>query len=93
MKKGQTQFKFIRPMSNMRIVLLSVEQGNCNPQSIADSTGLFVGQVRHALKNLCFIRAVMADRDDLGRSMFIIPGSMVGVANNLKGVSSIFNCR
>lgn len=91
MKKGQTQFKFVRPMSNMRIVLLSVEQGNCNPQSIADSTGLFVGQVRQALKNLCFIRAVMADRDDSGRSMFIIPGSRVGVAKNLKGVSSIFN--
>ena len=92
MKKGQTQFKFIRPMSNMRVVLLSVEQGNCNLQSISDSTGLFIGQVRQALKNLCFIRAVKADRDDNGRSIYIIPGSRVGVAANLKGVSSIFNC-
>lgn len=91
MKKGQTNFKFIRPMSNMRVVLLSVEQGNCNPQAIADSTGLFIGQVKQALKNLCFIRAVMADRDTNGRSMYIIPGSRVGVAANLKGVSSIFS--
>ena len=91
MKKGQTHFKFIRPMSNMRVVLLSVEQGNCNPQSIADSTGLFIGQVKQALKNLCFIRAVMADRDTNGRSMYIIPGSRVGVASNLKGVNSIFS--
>ena len=77
----------------MRVVLLSVEQGNCNPQSIADSTKRSIGQVKQALKNLCFIRAVMVDRDDNGRSMYIIPGSRVGVASNLKGVSSIFNCR
>lgn len=93
MKKGQTHFKFIRPMSNMRVVLLAVEQGNCNPQSIADGTGRSIGQVRQALKNLCFIRAVKADRDENGRSMYIIPGSRVDIAANLKGVSSIFNCR
>ena len=93
MKKGQTQFKFIRPMSNMRIVLLSVEQGNCTNRAITESTGLVIGQVRQALKNLCFIRAVAIDRDDIGRSMFVIPGIRVGVAKNLKGVSSIFNVR
>ena len=93
MKKGQTHFKFIRPMSNMRIVLSAVEQGNCNKQSIVDSTRLQMGQVRQALKNLCWLRAVLVERDDNGRSIFIIPGSRVGVASNLKGVSSIFNCK
>lgn len=93
MKKGQTHFKFIRPMSNMRVVLSAVEQGNCTPRAIADSSGLFLGQVKQSLKHLCYIRAVMADRDSCGRFMYIIPGSRVGVASNLKGVSSIFNCK
>ena len=92
MKKGQTQFKFIRPMSNMRVVLSAVEQGNCNKQSIVDATRLQVGQVRQALKNLCWLRAVLVDRDENGRNMFIVPGSRVGVASNLKGINSIFSC-
>jgi hypothetical protein len=93
MKKGQTQFKFIRPMSNMRVVLSYVEQGNCTPKAIVDASGLFMGQVKQSLKHLCYIRAVMADRDDCGRFMYIIPGSRVGVASNLKGVCSIFACK
>ena len=91
MKKGQTHFKFIRPMSNMRIVLSVVEQGNCTHKSIQDASGLFKGQVRNALKNLCFIRAVIADRDECGRFIYIIPGSRVGVAPVLKGINSIFS--
>lgn len=93
MKKGQNNFKFIRPMSNMRVVLQAVEQGNCTKQSIADASGLHIGQVRQALKNLCFIRAVCVARDSSGRNAFLIPNSYVGVASNLKGVSSIFNCK
>ena len=92
MKKGQTQFKFIRPMSNMRQVLSAVEQGNCNKQSIVDATRLQVGQVRQALKNLCWLRAVLVDRDENGRNMFIVPGSRIGIASNLKGINSIFSC-
>lgn len=91
MKKGQTQFKFIRPMSNMRVVLEAVEQGNCNSRSIQDATKLVKGKVMNALRNLCFIRAVVADRDEFGRFIYIIPGSRVGVASNLKGVCSIFS--
>lgn len=93
MKKGQTHFKFIRPMSNMRQVLSAVEQGNCTKLAIVDATRLQIGQVRQALKNLCWLRAVLVDRDENGRNMFIVPGSRVGIASNLKGVSSIFNCK
>lgn len=93
MKKGQTQFKFTRPMSNMRRVLLSVEQGDCTQRAIAESTGLFIGKVRHALKNLCTHGMATKVKDEVGRYIYIIPGSRVGVAKNLKGVSSIFNVR
>lgn len=93
MKKGQTHFKFIRPMSNMRLVLSVVEQGHSSKVEIQKESNLFPGQVSNALKNLCFIRAVVAERDESGRSVFIIPGSRVGVASNLKGVNSIFSVR
>ncbi len=92
MKKGQTHFKFIRPMSNMRRVLEVVEQGNCTHQSIGDASGLLKGRVKQALKNLCFIRAVIVDRDSNGRNIFVIPHSRIGVAANLKGINSIFSC-
>jgi hypothetical protein len=78
-------------MSNMRVVLLAVEQGNCTHQSIKDASGLFAGQIKQALKNLCWIRAVVTDRNANGRTIFIVPGSRVGVAANLRGVNSIFN--
>lgn len=91
MKKGQQHFNFIRPMSNMRVVLLAVEQGNCTHQLIKDASGLFAGQIKQALKNLCWIRAVVTERDSSGRNTFIVPGSRIGVAANLRGVNSIFN--
>lgn len=91
MKKGQTHFKFIRPMSNMRLVLSVVEQGNCTRQAIKDASGLFAGQVARALHNLSFIGAITIGRDDCGRFNYFIPGSRVGVAPNLKGINSIFS--
>ena len=91
MKKGQTHFKWIKPMSNMRLVLSVVEQGNCTKQSITDASGLVPGRVARALHNLSFIGAITIGRDGFGRFQYFIPGSRVGVANHLKGINSIFS--
>lgn len=90
MKKGQTHFKWIKPMSNMRLVLSVVEQGNCTRQAITEASGLVPGRVARALHNLSFIGAITIGRDAFGRFQYFIPGSRVDVAGNLKGVSSIF---
>ena len=91
MKKGQTHFKWIKPMSNMRLVLSVVEQGNCTKKAITDASGLVSGRVSRALHNLSFIGAITIGRDDFGRFQYYIPDSRVGVAKNLKGINSIFS--
>ena len=91
MKKGQTQFKWIKPASNMRIVLSVVEQGNCTKRDIAEASGLVPGRVARALHNLSFIGAITIGRDDFGRFQYFIPDSRVNVASNLKGINSIFS--
>ena len=78
-------------MSNMRLVLSVVEQGNCTRQAITEASGLVPGRVARALHNLSFIGAITIARDDCGRFQYFISGSRVGVANHLKGISSIFS--
>lgn len=94
-RKGQSDFKFIRPMSNMRVVLLAVEQGNCTRRAIIEATGLIDGKVKSALFNLSFIGAVKKSRSREGTTIWITPGSWEAepVAKCLKGVRSIFDVR
>ena len=98
MKKGQTQFKFIRPMSNMRQVLSAVEQGNCTPRAIQDASGLSIGEVANALKNLVYNKFLQAANDRNRRKVYFVFGEQIPweyaeLPENIKGVRSIFNCK
>jgi hypothetical protein len=58
LKKNQP-VKFERPMSTMRQVYLSIEQGNKYRGDIQADTKLLQGQVQSALWNLVYIGAVV----------------------------------
>lgn len=92
LKKGHL-VSFTRPMSTMRRVLSAVELGTDRRDDIMAETGLRMGQVRSALYNLVFIGAVVLQRDASGRTIYVTPGRLGPVAANLRGISSIFNCR
>ena len=92
LKKGQP-VKFTRPVSTMRTVLLAVEHGFEYRQDILKETGLKAGQVQAALYNLTYIGVINRGTDEHGRSIYMLPGRIYGVAPNLKGVRSIFDVR
>lgn len=91
LKKGQS-VKFTRPMSSMRLVLMSVENGNCSVRSIMDDTRLTRGQVMGAIANLAYIGALCTkQKDPQGRAIYTLPGQIHGVPPCLKAVNSVFN--
>jgi hypothetical protein len=92
LKKNQP-VKFERPMSTMRQVYLSIEQGNKYRGDIQADTKLLQGQVQSALWNLVYIGAVVRKDDKEGRSVYQVPGMEYTVAKNLLGVRSIFDVR
>lgn len=93
LKKNQQHFKYIRPMSNMRIVLSAIEQGYRYKHEIVEETALYEGKVKSALVNLTYIGAISLCRDKEGRTYYETPDRFDGIASCLKGVSSIFNVR
>jgi transcription initiation factor IIE alpha subunit len=93
MLKKNCPVKFSRPVSTMRAVFEQVEQGVQYRSEIVEKTGLVQSKVRAALYNLTFIGVIERGEDELGRSVYVIPNSHVGVALCLKGVSSIFHVR
>lgn len=89
LKKGQTKLQ--RPHSNMRMVFLSIEQGNHRRQDIMRDTGLPEGKVKSAQWNLAFIGCIVKTTDENGRTVYVVPREPREVAANLKGINSIFN--
>ena len=92
LKKNQP-VKFSRPMSTMRTVLLAVEHGYQYRHDILTETKLKAGQVQAALYNLTFCGIVVRGTDDVGRSIYSLPGRISGVPKCLCGVRSIFDAR
>jgi len=90
-EKNQQHFKFTRPESDTRRVLTAVEQGHDTSSKIETKLKLPKGKVKHALKNLCTLGAIVREIDFQGRSVFLVPGSRIVVAGNVKGVRSIFD--
>jgi hypothetical protein len=91
-KKDQKTVKYTLPMSNMRVVLMSIERGNNLRRDIEAETKLGKRKVNSALLNLKFIGAIKVERRLAGRTLFYIEGQITeGVAHNLKGINSIFN--
>lgn len=70
--------KFTRPMSYMRRVLMAIEQGNHRQEVIIEVTGLQFGNVRSAIDNLLYIKAILRSEDRQGRKIYYVPGQQVG---------------
>ena len=87
LKKNQP-LQFKRPMSSMRLVLSSIEDGNCSIHSIMDATRLKKGQVTAAIANLGAI--CTKQRDINGRAIYVLPGQIGEISQCLKGISTIF---
>ena len=77
LKKDHTP-RFTRPMSNMRVVLMSIEQSNHSLQSIITDTKLHQGKVKSAILNLLYIKAILKSEDRQGRQIFFVQGQQVG---------------
>lgn len=93
LKKGQ-MVSFKRPISSMRTVLESVENGLRQTHEIVEVTKLRRGQVKSALHNLSFIGAIRSVHDEHGRCIYVVPGERLEpVAECLLGVRSIFDVR
>lgn len=93
LKKGQP-IKFKRPESSMARVLRSIENGHITLFAIRKETGLTKGQVAAAVANLAYIGAICTRmKDEQGRAVYILPGTIQGFAPCLKGVRSIFDAR
>ena len=65
-------------MSNMRVVLMSIEQCNHSLQSIIVDTKLNQGKVKSAILNLLYIKAIQKSEDRQGRQIFFVQGQQVG---------------
>jgi hypothetical protein len=84
--------KFTRPMSNMRVVLMSIEQGNHSQQAILDDTGLQALAMKSAIMNLLYIAAIQKSDDRQGRRIYFVQGQHVGqVGDCWKYASSAFH--
>ena len=70
--------RFTRPMSNMRIVLMSVEQANHSLQSIVTDTKLQQAVVKSAITNLIYIGAIQRSEDRQGRRIYFVQGQQIG---------------
>lgn len=92
LKKNQA-VKFSRPISTMRTVFEQVQSGTMYRVEIVENTGLVPSKVRAALYNLVFVGVIQRGEDEQGRSIYLIPNSVVGVGQCLKGVASIFHVR
>lgn len=95
LKKGVTLVKFTRPASAMRVVLMSIENGNATRRDIQDDVKLDKGKIESALKNLAFIGAIIRTVDKNGRSVYSLPGERTGrigkVAPCWMGARSVFD--
>lgn len=84
--------KFTRPMSNMRVVLMSIEQGNHHHSAILEDTKLQRAKVDSAILNLLFIQAIQRGDDREGRKIYFVAGQQVGkVGDCWKYASSAFH--
>ena len=81
LKKDHTA-KFTRPMSNMRVVLMSIEQANHSMQAISTDTKLPQGKIKSAIVNLLYIGAIQRSTDRQGRLIYFVTGQHVGAVSN-----------
>lgn len=80
--------------STMRVVLSAVEEGHKYRKDVIKATGLQDGQVRSALHNLVFIGLLERHIDEVGRSVYLPPGTWHSqMPGCLLGVRSIFDVR
>lgn len=91
MLKKNKPITFARPVSSMRLVLEAIENGHNSLLAIREQTNLNKGQVKSAVANLAYIGAICTRRrDEQGRAIYVLPGQIESVSDNLKGVNSIF---
>jgi hypothetical protein len=69
--------KFTRPMSDMRRVLMAIEQGYHSKPTIVDATKLQQAEVNHAIKNLLYIKAILRGEDRSNRKIYYVQGQHV----------------
>ena len=77
----------------MKSVMQAVEHGFHSRHEIEQETKLVPSKVRAAIWNLTFIGVINRVTDDSGRSRYVLPGTIQGVAKCLCGVRSIFDVR
>jgi hypothetical protein len=77
MLKKAHSVKFTRPMSNMRVVLMSIEQGNHSVSAIESDTKLQLASVKSAIMNLLYIAAIQKSDDRQGRRIYFVQGQHV----------------
>jgi putative exporter of polyketide antibiotics len=84
--------RFTRPMSNMRVVLMSIEQGNHSIGAIEGDTNLNLAAIRSAIMNLLYIAAIQKSDDRQGRRIYYVQGQIVHpVGDCWKYASSAFH--
>ena len=77
LKKDHTP-RFTRPMSHMRVVLMSIEQQHHSVMAILTDTKLTKGQVKSAIGNLLYIKAIFGADDREGRRIYFVNGQHIG---------------
>jgi hypothetical protein len=83
--------KFTRPMSDFRVVLMSIERGNHLAGDIAEDSKLTSRRIKSAIGNLLYNGNIKKSTDRSGRTFYYVPGQHVGqVGDCWKYASSAF---
>ena len=90
-RKDQKTVKYTLPASNMRVVLMSIEQRNHTRLSIRRDTKLKENAIFNALKNLLRLGAIMKSHDREGRRVFYVDGQIIDGGSTWARVNSVFN--
>ena len=83
--------KFSKPVSSMKTVYECVNDGARTRAEIIKASGLVTAKARAAIWNLVFVGIILKTEDSEGRTIYVMPGTIQGVASCLKSVRSIFD--
>ena len=90
-RKDQKTTKYTLPASNMRVVLMSIEQRHHSRQAIKQETKLKDSEIYNALRNLVRLGAILKGMDREGRRIYFCDGQIVDTGNTWARVNSVFN--
>ena len=89
-KKDQKTVKYTIPASNVRVVLMSIEQRHHSRQAIKQDTKLKDSKIYNALRNLGRLGAILKGTDREGRRIYFIEGQIVDTGKTWERVNSVF---